>query len=90
MVEWPEWWGWELEFSPHLLKRMIDRSFNEADLRLMLAEATGYHKNHEEGALGRNNLPNWTALGNHCRTLPRRRCSGGDNCIPCGLTEFEQ
>jgi hypothetical protein len=49
MVEWPQWWSWELEFSPHLLKRMIDRSFNEADLRLMLENATGYHENHEEG-----------------------------------------
>lgn len=49
MVEWPEWWSWELEFSPHLLKRMVDRSFNEADLRLMLENATGYHENHEEG-----------------------------------------
>lgn len=47
--KWPDWWEWELEFSPHLLKRMIDRSFNEADLRLMLEEATGYHQNHEEG-----------------------------------------
>jgi len=49
MVEWPQWWSWELELSPHLLKRMVDRSFNEADLRLMLENATGYHENHEEG-----------------------------------------
>ena len=28
---------------------MVDRSFNEADLRLMLENATGYHENHEEG-----------------------------------------
>ncbi len=49
MVEWPEGWEWELEFSPHLLKRMIDRSFNEADLRLMLEGATNFHENHEEG-----------------------------------------
>jgi hypothetical protein len=49
MVEWPEWWDWELELSPHLLKRMVDRVFNEADLRLMLEEATGYHENHDEG-----------------------------------------
>ena len=48
MVEWPQWWSWELEFSPHLLKRMVDRSFNEADLRLMLENAIGYHENHEE------------------------------------------
>lgn len=49
MVEWPEWWSWDLELSPHLLKRMVDRSFNEADLRLMLENAAGYHENHEEG-----------------------------------------
>jgi len=49
MVDWPDWWSWELELSPHLLKRMTDRQFNEADLRLMLAEASGYHQDHVEG-----------------------------------------
>jgi hypothetical protein len=49
MADWPEWWAWELEFSPQLLKRMIDRRFNEADLRLMFEAASGYHENHEEG-----------------------------------------
>ena len=34
---------------PHLFKRMVDRSFNETDLRLMLENATGYHENHEVG-----------------------------------------
>jgi hypothetical protein len=43
MPEWPDWWSWDLELSPHLLKRMVDRRFNEADLRLMLEEAAGYH-----------------------------------------------
>ena len=28
---------------------MIDRSFNEADLRLMLEKATAYHEDLEEG-----------------------------------------
>jgi hypothetical protein len=28
---------------------MVDRDFNEADLRLMLENATGYDENHEEG-----------------------------------------
>lgn len=36
---WPEWWDWELELSPHLLKRMIDRKFTESDLRAMLHDA---------------------------------------------------
>jgi hypothetical protein len=40
---WPAWWQWELDCSnPHLLKRMIDRSFNEVELREMLQQATAY------------------------------------------------
>lgn len=39
--EWPSWWDWELELSPHLLKRMVDRRFSEMDLRRMLADAQG-------------------------------------------------
>ena len=49
MVVWPDWWAWELELSAHLLKRMLDRQFNDADLRLMLDDAAGYHENHQEG-----------------------------------------
>jgi len=31
---WPDWWDLELDCSnPHLAKRMIDRSFNEIELR---------------------------------------------------------
>lgn len=37
--DWPDWWDWELELSPHLLKRMLDRRFTEVDLRRMLADA---------------------------------------------------
>ena len=40
MTEWPRWWQWELELSPHLLKRMEDRRFSEVDLRSMLEKAT--------------------------------------------------
>lgn len=36
----PDWWSWDIELSPHVLKRMVDRSFTEADLRLMLEGAT--------------------------------------------------
>ena len=39
MAKWPEWWEWELELSPHLLKRMVDRGFSEVDLRLMMERA---------------------------------------------------
>jgi len=35
----PEWWDFELELSPHLLDRMIDLDFSEADLRLMMEVA---------------------------------------------------
>ena len=48
-MKWPDWWSWDLELTPHLLKRMIDRQFNEADLRAMLEGATRYYQNHEEG-----------------------------------------
>ena len=41
MREWPSWWSWDLELSPHLLKRMVDRQFSEVDLRRMLEYATG-------------------------------------------------
>lgn len=44
---WPDWWDWELELSPHVLKRMIDRDFNESDLRLMMSMATGFRNDHE-------------------------------------------
>lgn len=46
---WPEWWDWDLELTPHLLKRMVDRGFNEVDLRAMLDVATEYHKDLLEG-----------------------------------------
>ncbi len=36
---WPEWWDWDLDFTPHLIKRMEDRNFNEIDLRTMLNNA---------------------------------------------------
>ena len=46
---WPEWWEWELELSPHLLKRMTDRRFTEIDLRRMLERATDYRKDVVDG-----------------------------------------
>lgn len=49
MADWPEWWAWDVEISPHLLRRMRDRRFNEVDLRAMLDDATGFHENCEEG-----------------------------------------
>ncbi len=37
----PDWWNWELELTPHVEKRMEDRSFTEVDLRQLLEHATG-------------------------------------------------
>jgi len=48
-MEWPDWWEWELELSPHLEKRMIDRDFTEIDLRTMLENAEAYRRDIVEG-----------------------------------------
>jgi hypothetical protein len=59
MPEWPDWRSWELELSPHLLKRMADRQFTETDLRRMLADARGWRPNCEPGR--------WVAETSHDR-----------------------
>ena len=41
-MRWPDWWQWELEFTAHLEKRMVQRSFNETGLREMLSRALKY------------------------------------------------
>jgi hypothetical protein len=41
-IRWPSWWEWELEFTPHLERRMEDRAFTETDLRRMLEIALDY------------------------------------------------
>ena len=41
-MNWPTWWGWELELSSHLEKRMLQRGFGEIDLRTMLEQAIAY------------------------------------------------
>jgi hypothetical protein len=46
---WPQWWDRELELTPHLIKRMDDRNFNELDLRTMLKKATSYREDIEDG-----------------------------------------
>ncbi len=56
-AEWPEWWRWELEISPHVLERMPVRRFNEADLRLMIESATGIREDIVEGR--------WVVLTEH-------------------------
>jgi len=46
---WPEWWEWELEFSPHIERRMSDRDFSEIDLRTMLSRARNFEQDVVEG-----------------------------------------
>ena len=46
---WPDWWSWELSLTPHLLKRMEERSFTEVDLRTMMDRASGYRPATTEG-----------------------------------------
>ncbi len=43
-MEWPGWWTWELELTPHVERRMVDRDFTEIDLRTMLEHASGYQR----------------------------------------------
>jgi hypothetical protein len=45
----PEWWNWELEFTPHLERRMRQRKFTEVDLRRMLETASGYREDRTPG-----------------------------------------
>jgi hypothetical protein len=37
----PDWWRFDLELSLHVEERMIDRSFSEVDLRLMMENPNG-------------------------------------------------
>ena len=48
-MNWPEWWNWELEFTPHVEKRMLQRDFSEIDLRTMLDTAKSYMPDIIEG-----------------------------------------
>ena len=57
--KWPPWWDWELELSPHLLKRMADRRFTELDLRRLLERARGYRRDVVEGR--------WVIMASHRR-----------------------
>jgi hypothetical protein len=62
---WPPWWSWELEFNPHLLKRMEDRRFTEVDLRRMLEHATGNRRDTVPGRWiieSRHSRPPWEVI----------------------------
>jgi hypothetical protein len=57
-MAWPAWWDWELELTPHVLKRMVDRGFTETNLRQMLEDASGFRRDVEEGR--------WAIASRHC------------------------
>ncbi|MGR3220414.1 MAG: hypothetical protein ACUZ8H_11465 [Candidatus Anammoxibacter sp.] len=48
-MDWPEWWDWELEITPHVEKRMIQRSFTELELRTMFDMAKALRPGKEIG-----------------------------------------
>jgi hypothetical protein len=48
-MEWPIWWLWEIEITPHVEKRMLQRDFNELELRTMLHSATSYENDFVDG-----------------------------------------
>ncbi len=57
-MRWPVWWDWDLELTPHVLKR-IDREFTEVDLRQMLEDVSSLRRDVEEGR--------WIATSRHHR-----------------------
>jgi hypothetical protein len=38
-MNFPPWTKWEIEITPHVEKRMLQRNFNEIDLRSMIFNA---------------------------------------------------
>lgn len=38
----PQWWDWELLFSPHAQRRLQRRDLTEVDVRAMLQGASSY------------------------------------------------
>ncbi len=38
----PDWWNWEIGFTPHVEARMEERGFSEVELRTMLEDAIDY------------------------------------------------
>ena len=42
MSTFPEWWNWDLSFSPHAELRMEQRGVTEVEVRAMLERATGF------------------------------------------------
>ncbi len=49
MPTFPEWWNWDLSFSPHAELRMEQRGVTEVEVRAMLERATGFEASVVEG-----------------------------------------
>jgi hypothetical protein len=50
--DWPErpqWWDWELIFTPHSEERMLERGVSELELRTMLQAAKGLEPTRRPG-----------------------------------------
>ena len=45
----PEWWDWELSFTPHIEERMLERGFSEVELRAMFNEAASLASSRRPG-----------------------------------------
>jgi len=45
----PDWWAWELAFTPHIERRMEERDVTELDLRSMLDGASEVRSRGVEG-----------------------------------------
>ena len=64
-MNWPEWWNWELEITPHVEKRMVQRSFSEVELREMLYRAKALRLDKEVGryvVVATLNATNWEII----------------------------
>lgn len=64
-MSFPIWWDWELEFIPHIEKRMIQRGFTEIELRAMLLNVNSIEKDKEEGRFlikSKHNGNNWEII----------------------------
>jgi hypothetical protein len=64
-MQWPEWWDWEIELTPHAQKRMIQRGLTEIELRRMLSTASGYRDDDEPGryvVLGKKAGNEWEVI----------------------------
>src|SRR5438105_4588007 len=79
MSTWPSWWDWDLELSPHLLKRMIERDFDEllASTDVVIGNETGTGR--RSRSMGGANAVASADLGGDSGTGRRRTASRSDH-----------